>query len=306
VRTTIVILALLVSAAVCQAQISGNVGFAQGGGRVRAEQAERAKRNVSDNEKPTGNSMFLDAGVLLNVKADEYVAVFGLAQEGPTVAECNTKMDAMLKDFTAALKPLGIAGDNIVVDFITQNKTYGYQIEGKVAKEKLVGFDLKKNISLRYKNPTTLDKIMVIAAGLQIFDLVKVDYIVKDHEAVQSKLIEEAARVIKVKAGRHEKLLGIKLAQPPQVHVERTSIYYPTEMYDSYVAQESEYVDVPIDRSKYFIQGARKGRTFYYNPLTANGFDAVINPIISEPVVQFTVYVRVRYEIEAKAGKASK
>jgi uncharacterized protein YggE len=305
-RIAVALSLLFFSAAVCHAQISGNVAYTQGGGRMRAEATERAKRVLSDSEKPVGNSMFLDAGVLMNVKADEYVAVFALAQEAPTVAECNTKMDALIKDFTAALKPLGIASDNIAVDFIAQNKTYGFQVDSKIAKEKLVGFDLKKNVSLRYKDAKTLDKVMVAAAGLQIFDLVKVDYIVKDHEAVQNKLIEEAARVIKNKAARHEKLLGVKLAPRPQVHVERTSIYYPTEMYDSYVPQESEQMDVPIDRSKFLIQGARKGRTFYYNPVTASGFDAVLNPIISEPVVQFTAYVRLKYEIDGKPGKAKK
>ncbi|MBI1832003.1 MAG: hypothetical protein HYR84_11195 [Planctomycetes bacterium] len=54
------------------------------------------------------------------------------------------------------------------------------------------------------------------------------------------------------------------------------------------------------------MQGARKGRSFYYNPLTANGFDAILNPIIAEPVVQFTAHVRVKYEIEPAKAKASK
>lgn len=304
-RLSLALVSCLLLATMCHAQVSGNVAFAQGGGRARAEQAERAKRLLAESEKPpTGASMFLDAAVLMNVKADEYVAVFALAQEAATVAECNQKMDASIKDFTAAVKPLGIAGQDVFVDFVAQHKIYGYQIDGKIAKEKLVGFDVKKNISLRYKDKDTLDKIMIAAAGLQIFDLVKVDYLVKDHEAVQSKLLEEAARIIKLKAVRHEKLLGVKLAQPPQVHVERTSIYYPPEMYDSYAAHESERVE-PIDRGKFLIHGIRKDRSFYYNPLTAAGFDAVVNPIVSEPVVQFTMYLRLKYEMESKAGKAN-
>jgi uncharacterized protein YggE len=304
-RILLAVVSLLVlHAGVCHAQVSGNVGFAQGGGRIRAEQSERAKRLLSESEKPpTGTAMFLDAGVLMNVKADEHIAVFALSQEGATVAECNQKLDATVRAFAASLKKLGFVEADVTLDLIAQNKTYGYEIEGKVAKEKLVGFDLKKNISIRYKDKGMLDKLMVAASASQIYDLVKVDYIVKDQEAVQDKLIEEAARVIKVKAARHDKLLGIKLAQPPQVHVEKLSIYYPTEMYDSYVAHESEHIEAPIDRSKFLIQGARKGRTFYYNPLTANGFDSVVNPVITEPVVQFTAYVRLKYEIEAKAGK---
>lgn len=297
---------LVLQPSISRAQVSGNVGYAQGGGRSRAESAERAKRLLSDSEKPAPGSMFLDAAVLMNVKADEHIAVFALSQEGPTVEECNRKMDALVREFGALVKKLGIADDDVTLDFIVQSKTYGYEVAGKIAREKLVGFDLKKNVSIRYKDKAMLDKLMVAASALQIYDLVKVDYLVKDHEAVQNKLIEEAARIIKAKAARHEKLVGIKLAQTPQLHVERTSIYYPTEMYDSYVAQESERVDSPFERGQFLVQGARKGRTFYYNPLTANGFDAVINPVITEPVVQFTTYVRLQYEITGKAGKASK
>ena len=31
-----------------------------------------------------------------------------------------------------------------LVDFIAQNKIYGFDVTGNIAKEKLVGFDLKK------------------------------------------------------------------------------------------------------------------------------------------------------------------
>lgn len=297
-RPTLVLCTLFLINTFCHAQVSGNIAYSQGGGRARAEQAERAKRLVAESEKPpTGTSMFLDASVLMNVKADEYVAAFALSQEAATVAECNQKLDVTIKEFRAAVKPLGIGGDDIFVDFVAQHKIYGYQIDAKIAKEKLVGFDLKKNISLRYKDKSTLDKILLAAAGLQIFDLVKVDYLVKEHESVHAKLVEEAARVIKIKAARHEKLLGIKFAPTPQVHVEKSSTYYPTEMYDSYAAHEAERVE-PIDRGKYIVHGIRKDRTFYYNPLTPAGFDTVINPIISEPVVQYTFYLRLKYEID--------
>ena len=33
---------------------------------------------------PTDVSMFVDANVLMNVKADEYVVVFGISHEGAT------------------------------------------------------------------------------------------------------------------------------------------------------------------------------------------------------------------------------
>ena len=42
---------------------------------------------------------------------------------------------------------------------------------------------------------------------------------------------------------RYEKLLGIKVLPPAQVYVERPAIHYPTQMYDSYTAEDSGAVD---------------------------------------------------------------
>jgi hypothetical protein len=285
---------------VCPAQASGNIGYSQSGGNARAEQNERNKRVLAkEDAPPTATSMFVEASVLMNIKADEHVAVFGLAQECATVAECNQKMDLTLNQFNGDLKRLGIASGAVFVDFAAQNKIYGFQLEGNVAKEKLAGFELKKNIAVHYQDKLLLDKLLVTAAQSKIFDLIKVDYIVRDTGSIHNRLAEEAARIIKQKIARHEKLLGIKLQPPAQVFAERYSAYFPTEMYDSYTAYESEDVSRRnYDEDRYIIQRARKSRTFFFNALNADGFDMVVNPIVIEPVVQFTLYLRVKYEVE--------
>lgn len=288
---------LIGSASLCFAQASGNVGYGQAGGNTKAKQNERNKRVLAQAELPPAGSMFIEASVLMNVKADEYVAVFGIAQEGATVAECNQKMDATVNAFSGELRQLGIAPEDFFVDFATQTKIYGYQVTGSIAKERLVGFELKKNISIHYRAKLLLDKLIIAASRAKIFDLIKVDYLVKDTAAVQDRLMEEAARIIKLKAARYEKLLGLKLQPLPQVYAEKPSVYFPAEMYDSYTAQESEEMSSDSDRQKYTIQGARKSRTFFFNPLNADGFDSVINPVVIEPVVQFTLYLKVKYEL---------
>lgn len=144
-----------------------------------------------------------------------------------------------------------------------------------------------------------LDKLLVAAARSKIYDLIKVDYIVRDTGSIHNRLAEEAARLIRQKTARHEKLLGIKLQPPAQVFAERYGAYYPTEMYDSYTAYESEDVSRRrYDEDRYIVQRARKSRTFFFNALNADGFDAVVNPVVIEPVVQFTLYLRVKYEVE--------
>jgi uncharacterized protein YggE len=298
------LLILLASSGLSRGQVGGNIGYSDSGGRTKAEQNERAKRVLSKDElPPTGTSTFVECSVLMNVKADEYVVVFGIAQEGTTLAECSAKMDATIKAFSADLTPLGIGGDDLFVDFVAQTKVYGFEVQGDILQEELVGFELKKNVSIHYKESSLLESIALAAARSQIFDLIKVDYIVKDIQRVQEKLMEEAATVAKSKISRYEKLLGIKLQPPAQVYAEKSAIYYPTQMYDSYTAYESEAIRGGPDRQKYTVRSARKSRTFFFNGLSADGFDAVINPVVTEPVVQFTLYLKVKYEVEQIKAK---
>jgi uncharacterized protein YggE len=298
-KTLTALLLVAASYAGANAQASGNIGYSQGGGSSRAEQQERAKRVLGERDvPPTGTSMFVEASVLMNVAADDHVAVFAVAQECVALPECNQKMNATTGQFTAELRQLGVRPEEVFIDFAAQNKVYGFTVEGNVARERLAGFELKKNVSVRFRDRGLLDKLVLAASRAKIFDLVKVDYIVANSAPIQNKLVEEAARVVREKAARYERLFGIKLAQPPQIYAERASTYFPTEMYDSYVAHESEAVDADDYRRKYTVHGARKSRTFFFNALNADGFDAVVNPVIIEPVVQFTLYMRVKYEIE--------
>ena len=283
----------------CHGQVGGNIGYGQAGGKAKAEQNERAKRGITQFElPPSSTSMFVEASVLSNVKADEYVAVFGVTQENPTVAECIAKMEGRIQKLSGELKPMGVGDTDLFVNFVAQNWIYGFEVTGDIAREKLVGFELKKNVMIHYRDRTLLDKLVAAAARSEIFDLIKVDYIVDDPKGVEQKLMEEAARVIKRKADRYEKLLDIKVRPPAQVYAERPATYYPTQMYDSYTAFESEAMGATANRQKYTVHSARKSRTFFFNGLDGDGFDSVINPVVTEPVVQFTLYLKVKYEIE--------
>jgi uncharacterized protein YggE len=296
---TITMLILTFSAPAGVAQVGGNVGYGQAGGRARADQNERAKRQLTREEMPPSDTtMFIDASVLMNVKADEFVATFGVAEEAETVEESQKKMTATIAAFTEAIKPLGIGPGAIFVDFAAQTKVYDFKVEGSLARERLAGFELKKTVAVRYRDKALIDRLVLAASKAKVHDLIKVDYIVTDVAPIQERLAETAAAVIKAKAARHERLLGIKHHAPPQVYAERSSAYYPTEMYDSYTAGESETVSGGPDRSRMTVQALRKSRTFFYNPLNADGFDRVIDPVVLEPVVQFTLYLKLKYEIE--------
>jgi uncharacterized protein YggE len=284
---------------IAQGQVSGNIAYQEGGGKARAEQSERNQRVLTRHElPPSPTSTFVEANVLMNVKADEYVAVFGVLQEADTVPACVEKMNAAIKEFSQALEDLGVAKDQVFVDFVAQNKVYGFEIMNDIAREKLVGFELKKNVLIHYDDPALLDQFVVAAAQFQIFDLIKVDYVVKDTGRIHDQLMAAAARVVKQNSSRYEQLLEINLVPPAQVYAERHAIHYPSELYDSYTAFESEAVGAPYARQNYTTQTARKSRTFFFNGLNPDGFDEVINPVVTQPVVQCTLYLKVKYEVE--------
>ncbi len=299
----VVAILLIIGVSYCFGQMAGNSSYGMGNGRARVEETERNKHVFTKEElPPTAGDTFVEANVLMNVKADEYVAVFAVIQEAETLADCGQKVDATIKAFTDDLKKIGIGGDDLYVDFIAQNKVFGYEKKEGTFHEKLVGFELKKNVSIHFKDRLLIDQITQAAARSQIFDLVKVDYVIKDVSRVQDAVRDAAARVLKHKMERYENLLGIKLLPPAQVYAERPAIHYPTDMYDSYTAFEAEAVTSSWQRNENIVH-ARKNRTTYFNGLNGDGFDEVINPVMTEPVVQFTLYLKVKYEVEQTKAK---
>lgn len=246
------------------------------------------------------STMLVEAKVLLNMLADEYVAIFGVAEEGKTVSECSNKIDKRINNFISAIKKLGIGTKDFYVDFITQNRIYDYEISGNNAYEKLVGFELKKNISIHFKNKDLIDKLTITASKFEIYDLIKVDYIVSDIPKVKSRLFEEATKVINSKKTLYISLTKIKLLPQSQVYYENYASYAPSDLYGSYTAYESGGVSSSYYKSKTTTVHKRKMKTFYFKPIDQSGFDLVINPVIIEPVVQFTYILQVKFEIEKK------
>jgi uncharacterized protein YggE len=233
---------------------------------------------------------FIEANVLLNLKADAYRAVFALAQEGPTLADANEKMSKQASAFTAALKALGVKPSDIYVDFVSQNRIYDFDVQETVAREKSAGFEVKKNVVVRYHDAALLDQLLVAAAQSSIFDLVRVDYLVTDMAAARARLLEEASKVIKNKEAAYQRLLDVKIRRT-WVSQEKYNANFPSDMYKSYTAFESgnlENYNLRVVRN-------RKTSTFYYSPLDPADFDAVLNPAGLEPLVHLTLDLKVRY-----------
>ena len=237
---------------------------------------------------------FVEANVAMNVKADAYVVVFGVVQEAANAAESNNKTDAQIAGFIRDLESLGVKRSDVFVDFITQNKVYDYTTNGSVTTEKLSGFETKKNVAVRYRDRELLNKITATAAKEAIYDLIKVDYVVSDINAVHARLFEEAVKIVKQKEAMYANSFGIKLS-PTNLASEKYDAFYPGELYASYQAFEAGMTYG--DYNNRVIQ-QRKTKTFYYEPLEPSDYDSVINQIGIEPMVQFTLYLRMQYDLK--------
>jgi uncharacterized protein YggE len=224
------------------------------------------------------------------------VAVFGASQEAPTALESNQKVNAQIEQFLSAAAKLEINRSNTYVDLITQNRVYNFipASDGTI-REKLSGFETKKTIAVKYKDRTLLEKLLGAATQASIFDLIKVDYVVNDLSKIRSRLLEEASTVIKQKEENYVRTLGLKIRRNG-VSQETYTTYYPAELYQTYTAFESGAVETNYE-SRARVVHERKSSTSYLEPLDSSAFDVVINSAGLEPMVQCTLYFKVRYSL---------
>jgi len=239
---------------------------------------------------------FIEAYVLVNAAPDAFIAVFGAAQEAPTAIESNQKVNAQIELFLSAAGKLGINRSNVYVDMITQNRVYDFApaSDGTI-RERLSGFETKKTIAVRYKERALLEQLLSAAAQASIFDLIKVDYVVNDLSKIRSRLLEEASGVIKQKEENFTRSLGLRIRRNA-VSQETYNTYYPSALYQTYTAAESGTVE-PNYEARTRVVRERKSSTSFLQPLDESTFDIVINGADLEPMVQCTLYLKVRYSL---------
>lgn len=263
----------------------------------------RDARNSELRKPPTtgvvynNGEMFIESYVLLNAAPDEFVAVFGVAQEAPTAVESNQKVNARIEQFLSAAAALGVNRNNTFVDFITQNRVYNFSRDSDgTIRETLTGFETKKTIAIRYRDRPLLEKLLTAAAQASIFDLIKVDYIINDMTKIRSRLFEEAVRIVKQKEENYVRSLGVAIRRIALLQ-ETYDAHYPAELYLTYTAFEAGAVESNYYNQNTRVIRERKSSTSYLEPLDRSAFDAVLNPAGIEPMVQCTVYLKVSYSL---------
>jgi uncharacterized protein YggE len=129
---------------------------------------------------------------LMNISPESYVATFGMVQGGESAELTERTMHDRVSQFKAKLVEAGYKDQDIYVDVISFVPKYNIETEqrlfSKSYNEVPVGFELQKNVMIRYKEPQELDRLISTAARLEIYDLVKVDYCHRDLQMLKDSL----------------------------------------------------------------------------------------------------------------------
>lgn len=287
------------AAAVLQAQVMGNYG----------EQNQMQYQNIAPSPQfravpksaqfLADNVLEISINALSNQRADSYTAIFSVMQVGKTAEETNGLLNTRLNGFIAAIKNLGIPATDIFVDMVNFLPRYEYDISKKLFSQKTYteipkGFELQKNVHVRYANPELLDDIVTAAAAQEIYDIVKVDYFVNDPNKVYRELRQTAFAYLNDIEARYRDI-GIPLDSAYLMTAENAWVAYPINRYESYQAFSVQAIDLSDKYAK--INPADKPTSRFYNAIPANDYDIVINPAILEPAVQFSYNLVARYTL---------
>lgn len=281
----------LINVAVVGAQVGGNAVYQQNY-KSRDSKGEKALHQsfLSD------TTLLLQARILLNQPADFYQAVFGVSIEAKTIPDCHTLMNQKLTAFIKAIEELGINREDYFIDYVSQNRVYDFERDGMILVEKLTGFEFKKNIIIRFTDIAMLDKLTSAAAQQQIFDLIKVDYLVNSSEQLQQQLFDEAMLVIKAKMERYTKTTTVKKILKSRIYSEDLNVNQPAGLYESYNAYETGAVQQAYYKSGKETVEQRKMHTFYFDAISSQAFDKVINPNPIAPCLQIVYTLNMWYE----------
>lgn len=251
----------------------------------------------------TDSTYMISAKVMMNILPDAYIAVFAVQEEALTVTECNKQIKTRIDNFKSALKRLGVKEDDMFVDLVAQTKIYDYKLTEKTASEYQQGFELKKNVIVKFTKHEWLEEMMLLASEYEIYDIVKVDYIINDQEKYFDEMRNEAVKVIEKKKKLAQENSSLVINDRGVLNAESTNIVYPSEGYRQYTAAETSTVRSNYYNTDKWVKDQRKSKTFYFEKLNAANFDRVLNGGMVKIPIQLTLDVSVKYYLETKEKK---
>lgn len=290
---------LTFSATSLSAQVMGNYADQQKTYRnVEVDAQYRAVPKAA--EFADARTVEISVNALANREADSYTAIFTVYQAGKTAEETDRLLNERLQAFLAELARLGLGETDTYVDMVNFLPRYEYDVSKKIFSKKTYteipsGFEMQKNVHIRYADAELLDRIVTAAARQEIYDIVKVDYFVRNPQAVYNRLRAAAfAYLDSIKIAYAA--LGVPLDSAFLTTAENAWVAYPINRYESYQAFSTQRLSQE-EKSSSVVNPADKPTLRFYNAVPANDYDIVLNPEILQPAVQFSYNLKARFQL---------
>jgi uncharacterized protein YggE len=276
------------------AQVRGNSYYND----TQVQASRRTTEAISFND----TELTVEIYGILNALPDSYTAIFSIVQVADSAAATEQLMNTRINSFIHGLKQLGIMENSIAVDIISFVPKYDFEVQNKIYSKTFnevpAGFELQKNIFVTYTKSSMLNAILAKAAAVEIYDLVKVEYFVNDIDKKSDMLRDRCLLSLKAKIKSCE-LLGFRLDTLRKAFSENNTSVYPGNRYASYQAFSRPSMEA-VKKKTLLGNSSKlneqvKTNTAYYNKVEYDGYDVVINPAVTEPVVQFTYNVTMKY-----------
>lgn len=245
------------------------------------------------------NHLTLDVKGLYNVPADSYMAILHVTQVGPDARAVDSLMNRRIQGFIQEIEEAGIERDDVYIDMLSLVPIFEIEKTGrlfsKTYNEVPAGFEMQKNIHLRFTDSQVLDKIITAAAFHEIYDLVKVEYFIENIEAVYDSLRSRVSALMHERVAQFDSL-GIALEGQWRVAKDHKAVYQPQDRYARYQSFTNTSVEASVRKGS--VTQMKKPQTMFYDKLSYSDYDLVGNPEILEPVVQFTYSLSMQLELK--------
>lgn len=274
------------------AQHSGNANYSNN--NYQSKRMEAIQTTISNSEEMT-----ITIKGIYNEKATSQIATFSVLQLGKTTKEATDLMNERIKNVTNELKTIH-PQVTMAIDMISFVPTYGYTVEKRIFNPKTynetpTGFELRKNIIVKYNNNSDLDQIVAICSKYEIYDLVKVDYISTNYELIRTQMQKKALEQLKIQLGNYSLMMNADLSKKEKTLQEGFKTSYPMENYRNYQAYAKASIN-PGQKDE--INDVAKNTTLYYNGVVPNEHQFIFNADVVEPAIQLFYELTVKIKLK--------
>ena len=250
------------------------------------------------------NVLTIDVKALQNVSATTYTAVFNVSQIGPSAEVTNALMKKRIDSIKIRLKAKGITEKDIAIDVISFVPVYEVEVTKKLFSKTYTevpkGFELQQNIHIQFTKTNQFETLLEACAKSEVYNLVKVDYFIENIQTIYKNLQDQLLKLIEDKKAYYN-VLGFDLANYNIAIADDKYCYFPKDFYQSYQAYNS--VSFEALKTNKGVTTVKKQTSYYYQPLTYESYDVVINPSILEPVVQIGMNIKLVFTPKPKEKK---